>query len=363
VVLWHGMGDDCCNPESMGRIQVLLQDSLPGVFVHSVQVGDNRDEDHESGFFGQVSDQVDLVCEQLAGIPELADGFNAIGFSQGGLFLRAYVQRCNRPAVKQLITFGSPHGGVTDIPNCMGPRDFRCNLMRSLIRYGVYSAYVQHRVVQAQYYKDPRNIEGYLAKNIFLPDLNNEGANKNQTYAENLAQLDRFVMVRFAEDRMVKPAETAWFWTVDEEGALVPLEKQELYQDDWLGLQKLGGRLEFLVSPGQHVSCFFFTNKEKRTVTHQGGMSFIDANKRSVSPRYNSTLPQRGSEPKRTNGLPTSINVIFFVLDAFLCMNDVLGTKKNSSISGPFHFQNSAFSIYTALSRLFSCLLYSLYPL
>lgn len=26
--------------------------------------------------------QVDLVCEQLAGIPELADGFNAIGFSQ-----------------------------------------------------------------------------------------------------------------------------------------------------------------------------------------------------------------------------------------------------------------------------------------
>lgn len=50
---------------------------------------------------------------------------------------------------------------------------------------------------------------GYLAKNIFLPDLNNEGADKNQTYAKNLAQLDRFVMVRFAEDRMVKPAETA----------------------------------------------------------------------------------------------------------------------------------------------------------
>lgn len=27
-------------------------------------------------------DKIDYVCDQLAGIPELANGFNAIGFSQ-----------------------------------------------------------------------------------------------------------------------------------------------------------------------------------------------------------------------------------------------------------------------------------------
>jgi palmitoyl-protein thioesterase len=54
---------------------------------------------------------VDLVCEQLAKVPELSNGFNAIGFSQGGLFMRAYVERCNQPKVRHLITFGSPHGG------------------------------------------------------------------------------------------------------------------------------------------------------------------------------------------------------------------------------------------------------------
>lgn len=87
-------------------------------------------------------------------------------------------------------------------------------------------------------------------------------------------RLDAFVMVRFADDLMLKPAESAvsiivtqkgvgqlvvltqgqWFWTNDEHGDLVPLEKQSLYKEDWLGLRELGPRLRFLVSPGQHVS-------------------------------------------------------------------------------------------------------------
>ncbi|KAI9488597.1 Alpha/Beta hydrolase protein [Zychaea mexicana] len=254
IVLWHGMGDTCCNPESMGRLKDLIQRLLPGTFVHSIQVGEGSQEDHEAGFFGQVNKQIDLVCEQLASIPELAEGFNGVGFSQGGLFLRGYVQRCNRPAVHRLITFGSPHGGVTDIPNCMNPSDLTCRLMRSMVRYGAYSGYVQHRVIQAQYFKDPRNIQGYLERNIFLPNINNELQDaRNTTYRDNLAALDAFVMVRFADDAMVKPGETAWFWTYAEDGVLVPLVNQTLYKEDWLGLRKLGGRLKFLVSPGQHM--------------------------------------------------------------------------------------------------------------
>ena len=34
--------------------------------------------------------------------------------------------------------------------------------MRSAVRFGVYTDYVQRRVVQAQYYKDPRNLQGLL---------------------------------------------------------------------------------------------------------------------------------------------------------------------------------------------------------
>ncbi len=50
---------------------------------------------------------------QLASDPNLKDGFNAVGFSQGGQFLRAYVERCNNPPVHNLITFGGQHMGMS----------------------------------------------------------------------------------------------------------------------------------------------------------------------------------------------------------------------------------------------------------
>lgn len=34
--------------------------------------------------------------------------------------------------------------------------------MRTIVRRGAYSGYVRDHVVQAQYYKDPNNIEGRL---------------------------------------------------------------------------------------------------------------------------------------------------------------------------------------------------------
>ncbi|KAI8090658.1 hypothetical protein BDF21DRAFT_436956 [Thamnidium elegans] len=56
---------------------------------------------------------------------------------------------------------------------------------------------------------------------------------------------------------MIKPGFTAWFWIDNDQGELVPLQNQTLYQNDWLGLKCLNnlGRLEFLVCPGQHNKC------------------------------------------------------------------------------------------------------------
>jgi hypothetical protein len=54
IVLWHGMGDTCCSPKSMGSITTFLKDRLPGVFVHSIQLGDTFDEDRNAGFFGKI---------------------------------------------------------------------------------------------------------------------------------------------------------------------------------------------------------------------------------------------------------------------------------------------------------------------
>jgi len=51
VVMWHGMGDDCCNPESMGYIKSVIEKYLPGVYVFSIEIGNSPEEDQMNGFF------------------------------------------------------------------------------------------------------------------------------------------------------------------------------------------------------------------------------------------------------------------------------------------------------------------------
>lgn len=44
-------------------------------------------QDMENSFFMNVNKQIDLVCAQLRKDPKLQNGFNSLGFSQGGQFL------------------------------------------------------------------------------------------------------------------------------------------------------------------------------------------------------------------------------------------------------------------------------------
>ncbi|KAL4214552.1 alpha/beta-hydrolase [Rhizopus microsporus] len=257
VVIWHGMGDTCCSEDSMGRMTVLLHKYLGNdTFVHSVRLAESADEDRKASYFGQINLQVDNVCQELATIPELQNGYNAIGFSQGGLLLRTLLQRCNLPRMHRLITFGSPHGGVSDIPNCMNQIDPFCGMMRFLVRSGAYSEYAQKTIIPTQYYRDPLSLLDYTTKCSFLPYNNNELQHKDSLkYKENMVSLEKLILIRFVQEEIVKPAHSAWFWILNENAGLVPLEDQALYVYDWLGLRELNetGRLEFLVAPGRHM--------------------------------------------------------------------------------------------------------------
>jgi len=65
----------------------------------------------ENGFFMNANKQIAMVCDQVQSDPKLKDGYNAVGFSQGGQFLRALVQRCPSPPMKNLISVGGQHQG------------------------------------------------------------------------------------------------------------------------------------------------------------------------------------------------------------------------------------------------------------
>ena len=82
VVIWHGMGDCCCNPLSMGAIKRLIESEVPGIHVHSLMIGGNVASDTANGFFMNANDQVKFACDLILKDEKLANGYNAMGFSQ-----------------------------------------------------------------------------------------------------------------------------------------------------------------------------------------------------------------------------------------------------------------------------------------
>ena len=161
---------------------------------------------------------------------------------------------------------GGPHAGVFDLPGCVA--DVRnathsayCRAAETAVRFAAYSFPARTAVVQAQYFRDPRFLEKYLTRNAFLPDVNNEKARKNPAYKANLLRLERFVMIRFSEDTIVVPKDSAWFGAFREgtrvaDNDVVPLRESRLYLEDWLGLRALdeSGRLVMFDCPGQHMA-------------------------------------------------------------------------------------------------------------
>lgn len=135
--------------------------------------------------------------------------------------------------------------------------------------------------MQAQYFRDPRNLPAYLSSNHFLTSINNElPSARNETYAHNLASLDTLVLVMFNQDKTVVPKESAWFGSEavpeddsrsrSEENALyietgqtpltsatpiIPMRLQPLYVDDWIGLRTLDerGAVVLETCEGEHM--------------------------------------------------------------------------------------------------------------
>lgn len=263
IVMWHGMGDSCCSEYSMGAVADGIRAALPGVLVHSIAIGGNIAADVFSSFFGSVNAQVDFVCDQLLSMQELQGGYVAVGFSQGGQFMRAVAQRCQHmgPKMQVLVTMGGQHQGVMDLPGCWQPAhgnstpSLYCRVMQELVGFGVYSWLVQGRVVQAQYFKDPYQLDSYLQRSAFLADINNEVAvRRHAAYRDNLASLQRLVLYQFEQDDMVVPKESSHFgWFNGSQ--LLGLREQDIYIQDWIGLRQLdeSGRLLLLHAPGRHM--------------------------------------------------------------------------------------------------------------
>jgi palmitoyl-protein thioesterase len=233
----------------------LAEEVNPGTLVYPIRMEEDEARDRYASFVGNLTDHVAKACADIAAHPILstAPAIDALGFSQGGQFLRAYVERCNKPPVRSLITFGSQHNGISAFRDCT-PSDWVCRIAMAVLRGDAWSSTVQSKLVPAQYYRNPEEYEQYLEHSNFLADINNERADKNEQYKKNIAALDNFVMYMFEDDTTVIPKETAWFEEVNGTES-TPLRARRMYSEDWLGLRALDrkGGLKFRTAPGDHM--------------------------------------------------------------------------------------------------------------
>ncbi|KAJ5884794.1 hypothetical protein N7495_009304 [Penicillium taxi] len=285
LVIWHGLGDDF-QRDGLQELVELVETTNPGTYVHLIHLADTGSSDRQQTFFGNVTEQMENVCGQLAADPILstAPAVNALGFSQGGQFLRGYIERCNNPPVYNLVTYGSQHNGISEFQSCkLG--DWFCNSAEALLRSGTWADFVQSHIVPAQYFRDPEELDQYLEHSNFLADINNERAIKNEAYKKRLASLNKFVMYMFENDTVAVPKESAHFAEINAtEGSVTPLKDRLIYKEDWLGLKSLDerGKLDFRTVPGEHMrleddqlkSTFkeFFSPVDSVIVSHSPGL-------------------------------------------------------------------------------------------
>ncbi|KAH6673809.1 Alpha/Beta hydrolase protein [Halenospora varia] len=254
LVIWHGLGDNYA-ADGLASVADLAEITHPGTFTYIIRLADDPSADRTATFFGNVTQQIDQVCADLAShqILSTAPAVDALGFSQGGQFLRGYIERCNNPPVRSLVTFGSQHNGISEFQQC-GATDWLCKGAQGLLRSNTWSSFIQNKLVPAQYFRDPNQLDDYLEYSNFLADINNERKVKNEKYKENLEKLERFVMYLFEDDTTVIPKETGWFAEVNGTDVTL-LRDREIYKEDWLGLKALDkkGALKFEVTEGGHM--------------------------------------------------------------------------------------------------------------
>lgn len=256
IVIWHGLGDNY-NTSSMHRMQELIEANVPNSFVYSVYIDKDPALDQQKSIFGDANDELQIACDQLLQVPELQGGFTGIGFSQGGLFMRAIVEKCKSVSVSRLVTFGSPHMGVLELPLCENDRDWICKRRNALLKRQVWLPLVQNTVIPAQYFRDPAQYSSYVEHSRFLAGINNEKSDSVDAEAKRrFEQLERLVLIQFTKDTTLVPKESAFFQEVNgDTGDIVPFTETAMYKNDLIGLRKLykEKKVEFYKVDDEHM--------------------------------------------------------------------------------------------------------------
>ncbi len=251
VAIFHGFGDSC----SFYGMQSFTNYISSALNTHAecIEIGDGS----LSSISMKFSLQAESACSSLKSNPKFKGNISVLGLSQGALIARYIIESCDFGGeVKRYVSIGGPQMGVGVLPRCTGILGYICAPFNFITREVVYSDFVQNNVGPAGYFRDPYDYKSYVEGATFLPDLNNQKNGSLIEIKEKYEGLEKMLLIKFEDDTMIIPKETAWFGFYDVDGeSLVKMEDMEFYKKDFIGMKRLNeeGKVIFESFPGDHL--------------------------------------------------------------------------------------------------------------
>lgn len=258
TVMAHGMGDSCFN----GGMQSITKrvGSLTDSYSTCIPTADNLHDDVINGYLLNMDASVDIFAEKVRLDPNLQNGFNAIGFSQGNNVIRGYIARYNDPPVNKFLSVHGVNAGIGALPYCLHNHQERkgeasdetiventalgngiCDALMETASHRAYSTFAQKHSFQANYWRDPRpEQQGNYLKYSQLARWNNEVSNVNSTFNENWSKTNTFIWVMALDDKIVVPKEGEQWGApdpLDPFGTVLERTETRWFKDDLFGLR------------------------------------------------------------------------------------------------------------------------------
>lgn len=251
VAIFHGFGDSCSNSGMQSFTQYISK--TLGTYAECIEIGDGS----ISSITMKFSLQGEAACTSLKANSHFKGNISVMGLSQGALIARYIIETCDFDGqVNKYVSIGGPQMGVGVLPRCTGLLYYLCMPFNFITRELVYTSYVQNNVGPAGYFRNPYDYQGYVQGATFLPDLNNEKNKKLSIIKQKFSLLEKIVLVKFDQDTMIIPKETAWFGFYASDGeTLVKMEDMDFYKNDYIGMKALNeaGKVNFLTFSGDHL--------------------------------------------------------------------------------------------------------------
>ena len=245
TVVAHGMGDSGSNP-GMKSICATVSTKYPGAFVLCSNTANSA-----ASIVTKMTKQLADFTTEVRSHPELKQGFNAVGLSQGNVLIQAYIALVNDPPVYNFVSICGPLEGEASCPDNIAFK-LVCPLWK-LFKYSAPLAF-------SGYWKNTKDQAEYKTKSPFLADVLNERDTKNATVTANYKSLNALVLIEATKDTIVVPKESEqhgmWTWGTAGAGSpITAMRDSDGYKGDWTGLKTLdaAGKIFNSSFVGDHI--------------------------------------------------------------------------------------------------------------